>query len=56
VLEDAFRLFLKAYKLTSDGNYLNAAKLAGYTFLYNMRHKPSEENVHAKYNGGFAAT
>jgi len=45
---------LKAYSLTNNANYLNAAKLAGATFLYNMQHKPSEENVHDKYYGGFA--
>lgn len=28
---------LKAYKLTKNADYLNAAKLAGYTFLYNMQ-------------------
>jgi hypothetical protein len=45
---------LKAYALTSTAGYLDAAKLAGYTFLYNMQHKPSEEGVHDKYYGGFA--
>ena len=45
---------LKAYELTGTVGYLNAAKLAGATFLYNMQHKPAEENVHDKYYGGFA--
>jgi len=45
---------LKAYELTSNVDYLNAAKLAGATFLYNMQHKPSELGVHDKYYGGFA--
>jgi hypothetical protein len=45
---------LKAYELTSNVEYLNAAKLAGATFLYNMQHKPSELGVHDKYYGGFA--
>ena len=45
---------LKAYSLTNTVSYLNAVKLAGATFLYNMQHKPSEEGVHDKYYGGFA--
>jgi len=45
---------LKAYKLTNTVAYLDRAKLAGATFLYNMQHKPSEENIHDKYYGGFA--
>lgn len=45
---------LKTYELTSNVNYLNAAVLAGATFLYNMQHKPSELGVHDKYYGGFA--
>ena len=45
---------LKAYTLTNTVGYLDAAKLAGYTFLYNMQHKPSELGVHDKYYGGFA--
>ncbi|MBT0160775.1 hypothetical protein G4O51_12415 [Candidatus Bathyarchaeota archaeon A05DMB-2] len=45
---------LKAYKLTNTADYLNAAVLAGATFLYNMQHKPSELGVHDKYYGGFA--
>ena len=44
---------LKAYKLTNTTSYLERAKLAGYTFLYNMQHKPSELGVHDKYYGGF---
>ena len=45
---------LKAYKLANTPIYLNAAKLAGATFLYNMQHKLSELGVHDKYYGGFA--
>ncbi|MCW4029506.1 MAG: hypothetical protein NWE92_07655 [Candidatus Bathyarchaeota archaeon] len=45
---------LKAYELTSDGAYLDAAKLAVGTFLYNMQHRPSEQGVHDRYHGGFA--
>lgn len=45
---------LKAYSLTDNANYLNAAVLAGYTFLYNMQQRPSEEGIHDKYYGGFA--
>jgi hypothetical protein len=54
---DACRIIpslLKAYELTSDADYLNAAKLAAATFLYNMQRKPSELGVHDKYYGGFA--
>jgi hypothetical protein len=45
---------LKAYELTNNTDYLNAAVLAGATFLYNMQHKPSQLGVHDKYYGGFA--
>jgi hypothetical protein len=45
---------LKAYELTSNADYLNSAKLAGATFLYNMQHKPSQLGVHDRYYGGFA--
>jgi len=45
---------LKAYTLTNTVGYLNAAKLAGLTFLYNMQHNPSLLGVHDKYYGGFA--
>jgi len=45
---------LKAYALTSTAGYLNAAKLAGYTFLYTMQQQPSILGVHDKYYGGFA--
>jgi len=44
---------LRAYKLTGTDAYLNAAKLAGATFLVNMQHPPVP-NVHDKYYGGFA--
>jgi hypothetical protein len=45
---------LKAYALTGTAGYLNAAKLAGNTFLYNMQHQPELLGVHDKYYGGFA--
>ncbi|MCW3993756.1 MAG: hypothetical protein NWE85_04235, partial [Candidatus Bathyarchaeota archaeon] len=45
---------LKAYELTNNVDYLNAAVLAGATFLYNMQHKPNELGIHDKYYGGFA--
>jgi hypothetical protein len=45
---------LKAYKLTGTSGYLDAAKLAGATFLYNMQNRPSALGVHDKYYGGFA--
>ncbi|MEM3011502.1 MAG: hypothetical protein QXE76_06800 [Candidatus Bathyarchaeia archaeon] len=54
---DAMRVIpalLKAYELTSQESYLDAARLAGGTFLYNMQHKPSQLGVHDKYYGGFA--
>jgi len=54
---DACRIIpslLKAYELTSNVAYLDAARLAGATFLYNMQHKPNELGVHDKYYGGFA--
>ena len=40
---------LKAYELTNNVNYLNAAMLAGATFLYNMQHKPSQLAIHDNY-------
>jgi len=45
---------LKAYALVGTASYLDAAKLAGYTFLYNMQHQPEFIGVHDKYYGGFA--
>jgi hypothetical protein len=45
---------LKAHQLTSNESYLEAAVLAGSTFLYNMQHKPVELGIHDKYYGGFA--
>ena len=42
---------IKAYKLTGTTSYLDAAKLAGATFLYNMQHPPS--GIVDKYYGGF---
>jgi len=44
---------LKAYKLTGTAGYLNAAKLAGATFLFNMQNPPTP-TIHDKYYGGFA--
>jgi len=45
---------LKAYALTSDVDYLNAAILAGYTYLYTMQHEPAILGIHDRYYGGFA--
>lgn len=45
---------LKAYELSSNAGYLNSAKLAASTFLYNMQHRPSQLGVHDRYYGGFA--
>jgi hypothetical protein len=45
---------LKAYALTNTVGYLNAAKLAGFTFLYGMQHNPALLGVHDEYYGGFA--
>ncbi len=45
---------LKAYELTTNAAYLNSAKLAAGTFLYNMQQKPSQLGVHDRYYGGFA--
>ena len=45
---------LKAYELTAVADYLNGAKLAAGTFLYNMQQKPSQLGVHDRYYGGFA--
>jgi hypothetical protein len=50
----AIPALLKAYELTEDVDYLNAAKLAGSTFLYNMQHQLELLGVHDKYYGGFA--
>jgi hypothetical protein len=49
----AIPALLKAYALTNDADYLDAAKLAGYTFLYNMQHQPEVLGIHDKYYGGF---
>jgi len=45
---------LKAYALIGTSGYLDAAKLAGYTFLYTMQHEPANLGIHDKYYGGFA--
>ncbi len=50
----AIPALLKAYELTSNANYLNSAKLAAGTFLYNMQHQPSSLGIHDRYYGGFA--
>jgi len=44
---------VKAYKLIGTVGYLNAAKLAGATFLFNMQNPPTPA-IHDKYYGGFA--
>jgi len=44
---------VRAYKLTGTVAYLDAAKLAGATFLYSMQHPPTP-TVHDRYYGGFA--
>jgi len=44
---------LKAYKLTATVAYLDAVKLAGATFLFNMQNPPTP-TIHDKYYGGFA--
>lgn len=50
----AIPALLKAYDLTNDVNYYNAAVLAGGTFLYNMQNRPSVLGEHDQYYGGFA--
>lgn len=45
---------LKAYELTSNIDYLNSAKLAIGTFLFNMQQNPSTLGIHDRYYGGFA--
>jgi hypothetical protein len=50
----AIPALLKAYELAEDEDYLDAAKLAGETFLYNMQHQPAVLGVHDRYYGGFA--
>jgi len=50
----AIPALIKAYELTENQAYLDAAILAGGTYLYNMQKKPSEVGVHDKYYGGFA--
>jgi hypothetical protein len=45
---------LKAYALVGTSSYLDATKLAGYTFLYTMQQQPSVLGIHDKYYGGFA--
>jgi len=44
---------IKAYKLTGTVGYLDAAKLAGATFLFSMQNPPTP-TIHDKYYGGFA--
>jgi hypothetical protein len=50
----AIPALLKAYELTTDADYLNAAVVAAGTFLFNMQQQPSQLGVHDKYYGGFA--
>jgi hypothetical protein len=50
----AIPALVKAYRLTGTTGYLDAAKLAGATFLYNMQNRPSALGVHDQYYGGFA--
>jgi len=50
----AIPALIKAYELTENQAYLDAAILAGGTYLYNMQKKPSEVGVHDRYYGGFA--
>jgi hypothetical protein len=45
---------LKAYALTGTEDYLNAARLAGYAFLFTMQHEPELLGIHDKCYGGFA--
>jgi hypothetical protein len=45
---------LKAYELTSNPAYLDAAKLAVGTFLFKMQQHPYPAGVHDSYYGGFA--
>ncbi|MEM3626444.1 MAG: hypothetical protein QXZ25_00250 [Candidatus Bathyarchaeia archaeon] len=45
---------LRAYELTNDSDCLDAAVLAGATFLYNMQHEPANLGIHDRYYGGFA--
>ena len=45
---------IRAYRLTGTAAYLNAAVLAGATFLYNMQTQPEILGVHDQYYGGFA--
>ncbi|MCW3994595.1 MAG: hypothetical protein NWE98_00390 [Candidatus Bathyarchaeota archaeon] len=45
---------LKAYELTSNMRYLNSAKLATGTFLFNMQQKPAALGIHDRFYGGFA--
>jgi len=47
----AIPALLKAYDLTNDTDYYNAAVLAGETFLYQMQHPPA--GIHDQYYGGF---
>jgi hypothetical protein len=49
-------VLLKAYELKSKVDYLNSAKLAVGTFLFNMQQIPSVLGIHERYLGGFART
>jgi hypothetical protein len=50
----AIPALLKAYDLTTTTSYLDAAILAGNTFLYNMQHDPYNSGLVDAYYGGFA--
>ena len=45
---------LKAYELTSNLTYLNSAKLAVGTFLFNTQQNPNVLDIHDRFYGGFA--
>jgi hypothetical protein len=49
----AIPALLKAYEVTQNPDYLDAAKLAGYTFLYMMQHDPVNVGAVDKYYGAF---
>jgi hypothetical protein len=50
----AIPALLKVYTLTGNSVYFDAAKLAGYHFLFSMQQKPAELGLHDRYYGGFA--
>ncbi len=50
----AIPALLKAYHFSLNTDYLIAARLAGYPFLYNMQTQPAVLGIHDRYYGGFA--